>query len=76
MNIEDFFPIVADNAFRARYKEYLSAVDMKLNFDSDADSVQFPVVATAQTPNSLLKPSVYMCFHHLFLFSTTFLNLF
>ena len=52
------------------------AVNIELNFDSDANSVQFPVVAAALTPLSLLEPSVYMCFHPFCLFSTACLNLF
>ena len=52
------------------------AVNIDLKFCSDADSVRIPVVAAAPTPISLLKPSVYKCFHSLRLFSTTSLNLF
>ena len=59
-NMEKFFPIVADIVFRVSCNAYVSAVNMELNFGSDAVSVRFPVEATAPTPTSLLEPSVYM----------------
>ena len=75
VNIDKFFPFVADIVFRARWFACVSSVNMEQSFGSDADSVRFPVVAAAPTPISLLEPSVYMCFNPLYLFSTTFINL-
>ena len=60
MNITNFFPHVADIVFRARCNAFVSAVNIELNFGSDANSVRLPVVAAAPTPISLLEPSVYM----------------
>ena len=51
MNIVKFFPFVADIIFRARCIACVSAVNMELNFGSDADSVQFTVVTAAPTPS-------------------------
>ena len=78
MNTEKFLPFVADIVFRARFIACVSAVNIKIKliFGSDADSVRFPVVTATPTPVSLFEPSVYVCFHHLYLFSTTSLNLF
>ena len=76
MNEVKFFPSDADIVFRVRCIGCVSDVIIKLNFGSDADSVRFPVIPAAPTPNSLLEPSVYTCFHPLNLFSTTSLNLF
>ena len=70
MNIENFFPFVADIVLRTRGIACVSAVNIEQNFGSEADSVRFPVVAAAITHISLSKPSVHMCFHHLYLFST------
>ena len=52
--------------FKAGCIACVSAVNIELNFGSDADYVRFPVVAAALTPISLLETSVYMCFHHLY----------
>ena len=59
MNIANFFPLVADIVFRARCIACVSAVNIELNFGSDANSVRLPVVAAAPTPISLLEPSMY-----------------
>ena len=75
MNIEKLFLFVADIVFRDRLTACASAVNIELNFGIGADSVRFPVVAAAPTPNSLLEPSLYICFHPLYSFSTS-LNLF
>ena len=66
VNVEKFFPYDADIVFRARCFTYVSVVNIELNFDSDADYVQFPVEASAFTPILLLEPSVYMRFHPLY----------
>ena len=71
MNIETLFSFVADFVVRARCFACVSAVNLELNFGSDVDYVWFTVVAAASTPISLFEPSVYMCFHPLYLFSTT-----
>ena len=76
MNIVKFFHFVADTVFKAIYIACVSAVNMELNFGSDADFVRTPVLAAAPTSISFLEPSVYMWFHPLYLFSTTSLNLF
>ena len=60
MNIAKFFHLVADIVLRARCIACVSALNIELNFGSDADFVRFPMVAAASTPISLLEPSVYM----------------
>ena len=60
MNIANFLPLVTEIVFRARCIACVSAVNLELNFGSDANSVRLPVVAAALTPISLLEPSVYM----------------
>ena len=60
MNIVKFFPFVADPVFRARCIACISAVNIELNFGSDADFEGFPVIAAAPTTISLLELSVYM----------------
>ena len=60
VNIVKIFHFVADFVFRAWFIACASAVNIELNFGIGADSVRFPVVAAAPTPNSLLEPSVYM----------------
>ena len=60
MKIVKFFPFVADIVIRARCIACVSAVNIDLNFGSNANFVRFPVVAAAPTPISLLEPSVYM----------------
>ena len=76
MNIANLFPLVKYIVFRARCIACVSAVNIELNFGIDANFVWFQVVAAAATSISFLVPSVYMCFHPLYLFSTTSLNLF
>ena len=44
MNVASFFPLVADIVFRARCIACVSAVNIELNFSSDANSVQLLVV--------------------------------
>ena len=68
-------PSVAVIVIRARCVACVSVVNIELNFGIDADYVRFPVVVAAPTPISLLDLSVYMCFHPLYLFSITSLNL-
>ena len=58
MNIEKFFPFTADIVFRASCISYVSAMNIELNFGSDADSVRFQVEAAAPTSISLLETSV------------------
>ena len=72
--MDKFFSYVGDIVFRARSISCVSAVNLELIFGSNTDSVRFPVIATAPTPILLLEPFVYMCFHHLCLFSTTSLK--
>ena len=60
MNIVKFFPFVADTVFKTRCTGFVSAVKLELNFDSDAEFVQFSGVVAAPTPISLFEPSVYM----------------
>ena len=50
MNIEKLFPFVAYNVFRDRCIACVSAVNKEQNFSSDADSVWFPLLASAYTP--------------------------
>ena len=76
VNIENFFLFDEDIVFRVRCIASVSAVNIELHFGSGADYVRFPVVAAASTPISLMQPSVYMCLHPLYYFSTTSLNLF
>ena len=76
MNTEKLFPVVAEIVYRARYSAWVSAVNIELNFGSDANSLRFPAVSAPATPISLSEPSVYMCFHPLYLFSTTSINIF
>ena len=60
MNIVKFFPFVADVVSKARFNAYVYAVNVELNFGSDADFVGFPIVAAAPTPISFLVQYVYM----------------
>ena len=53
MKTVTFFPVVADNVFRARCIACVSAVNIELDFDNYANSVRFPVVVPAPTPISL-----------------------
>ena len=55
---------------------HVSAVNLWVIFGSAADTVRLPVEAATPTPISFLELSVNMGFHLLYLFSTTFLNLF
>ena len=50
-------------------------MNKEINFASDAEYVRFLVAVAAPTLMSLLESSVYMCFHPLYLFLTTSLNL-
>ena len=43
--MEKIFRLFADSVFRARCITCVSAVNIELNFGSDANSVWFPVVA-------------------------------
>ena len=61
VNIEKLFRFDADIVFNGRLMACVSAVNIGLNFGTDAESVQFPIVASTPTPKLLLKPSVYMC---------------
>ena len=71
------FPFVEDFAFRVRCIAWVSAKNMELNLGSDADYVRFPVVAAPHTSISLLSILyIHMCFHPMYLFSTTSSNLF
>ena len=76
MNIGKFFPFVADNPFRDRRIACVSSLNGELNFCSDADFRRFPVVAAAPPPILLSKPCIYVCFDSLYLFCSTFKNLF
>ena len=76
VSIEKLFPFVVYIVFRASCIAGVSAVNIELHFASDADSVRLSVVAAAPAPISVLEPSVYMCFHPVYFFSTTSLNLF
>ena len=68
MNIVKFFLFVADIVFKPMCITSVSAVNMELNFGSDADFVRFLVVAAAPTPISLLSPSV-LCIYAIPLYS-------
>ena len=76
MNIDKLFPFSTDVVFRARRIASFFALSIELKLVKDADSVRFPAVAAVQTLVLLLEPSVYMCFHPLYLFSMNSLNLF
>ena len=54
------FPVVADFVLRAKCIACVSAVNIEINFGSDADSVRFPMIAATSTPFSLLDSSVNM----------------
>ena len=55
MNIEKYFPFDAETVLRAIRIANVSAVNIELNFGSDADFARFPVVAAAPTPISVLE---------------------
>ena len=57
VNIVKLFLFVADIVFRAWCIACNSAVNIKLNFGSYADSMRFQVFAAAPTPISLQEPS-------------------
>ena len=63
MNKEKFFPFVADIVFKD-----VSAVNIELNFGSDADSVRFSGVAAVPTPISLWG-LLYICVSILCIYS-------